>query len=141
MSWDLEEAVAYYKSQGAPGDQLALVNFLKECQQHHGGAVPKGVIPLAAEKFGVKESYFLAVIKRIPGLRLADTHTLALCAGPNCGKHKALAACAEKLCAGKAALEFVPCMRLCGKGPNIRFDGKVYHGADEALLRKLLENL
>jgi hypothetical protein len=30
-------------------------------------------------------------------------------------------------------------MRLCGKGPNIRWDGTLYHGADEALLKMLLE--
>ena len=32
-------------------------------------------------------------------LRLGNTHTLELCSGPNCGKHTALAACAEQLCA------------------------------------------
>jgi hypothetical protein len=29
-------------------------------------------------------------------------------------------------------------MRLCGKGPNLRWDGTLHHKADEALLRKLL---
>ena len=33
----------------------------------------------------------------------------------------------------------VPCMRQCGKGPNIRFDGRLYNGADEALIRSLLQ--
>ena len=33
----------------------------------------------------------------------------------------------------------VPCMRLCGKGPNIRWDGQIYHGANEALIRRLVE--
>jgi NADH:ubiquinone oxidoreductase subunit E len=32
-------------------------------------------------------------------------------------------------------------MRLCGKGPNIRFDGKLYHGADAALVEKLLDEI
>ena len=35
-------------------------------------------------------------------------------------------------------LKTIPCQRMCGKGPNIRFDGKLYHKADEALLRQLL---
>ena len=93
-----------------------------------------------AEKLAVKESYLLAVIKRIPSLRLADTHLLELCAGPNCGKRTELAALAEKLCKEnpKVTLKFTQCMRMCGKGPNIKWDGTVYNGADEALLRRLM---
>ena len=138
--WNMEEAVSYYKKQGAPSDQSALVSLLRETQQEHGGAIPKSVLPTLAEGLGVKESYLLAVIRRIPSLRLSDMHTLELCAGPNCGKHAALAACAEKLCKGKSiTLKFTPCMRLCGKGPNLKWDGKLYHKTDEALLRSLTE--
>ena len=140
MAFSLEEAVAYYKKQGAPSDQSALVSLLREVQQENGGAIPKSALPAMAEGLGVKESYLLAVIRRIPSLRLSDMHTLELCAGPNCGKHAALAACAEKLCKGKnITLKFTPCMRMCGKGPNLKWDGKLYHKADEALLRSLIE--
>lgn len=138
--WNLEEAISYYKKQGAPSDQSALVSLLREVQQENGGAVPKSALPAMAEGLGVKESYLMAVIRRIPSLRLSDMHTLELCAGPNCGKHAALAASAEKLCKGKnITLKFTPCMRLCGKGPNLKWDGKLYHKADEALLRSLTE--
>jgi len=138
--WNLEEAISYYKKQGAPSDQSALVSLLREAQQENGGAIPKSALPAMAEGLGVKESYLLAVIRRIPSLRLSDMHTLELCAGPNCGKHAALAASAEKLCKGKnITLKFTPCMRLCGKGPNLKWDGKLYHKADEALLRSLIE--
>ena len=138
--WNLEEAISYYKKQGAPSDQAALVSLLREVQQENGGAIPKSALPAMAEGLGVKESYLLAVIRRIPSLRLSDMHTLELCAGPNCGKHAALAACAEKLCKGKnITLKFTPCMRMCGKGPNLKWDGKLYHKADEALLRSLIE--
>lgn len=138
--WNLEEAVSYYKKQGAPSDQSALVSLLREVQQENGGAVPKSALPAMAEGLGVKESYLMAVIRRIPSLRLSDMHTLELCAGPNCGKHAALAASAEKLCKGKnITLKFTPCMRLCGKGPNLKWDGKLYHKADETLLRSLTE--
>ena len=41
MAWELSDAVAYYKKQGAPNDQSALVNLLLEIQQEMGGAVPK----------------------------------------------------------------------------------------------------
>lgn len=138
--WNLDEAVSYYKNQGAPSDQSALVSLLREVQQENGGAIPKASLLPLAECLGVKESYLLAVIRRIPSLHLSDMHTLELCAGANCGKHAALAACAEKLCKGKnITLKFTPCMRMCGKGPNIKWDGKLYHKADEALLRSLTE--
>ena len=142
MSWNLEEAINYYRTQGAPSDQNALLALLREIQQEFGGSIPEWTLTPVAEGYGVKTTLLLALIRRIPSLRLGDSHVLELCAGANCGKHKALAACAEKLCAGtggKVSLKFVPCMRMCGKGPNIRWDGVVHNSADEALLRKLLE--
>ena len=87
----------------------------------------------------MKESLLLALIRRYPRLRLADTHLLEICAGPNCGKHTALADAAEQLRKKGITVKFVPCMRLCGKGPNLKWDGTLYHQADEALLKKLLQ--
>ena len=141
MAWELREAAEYYKKQGAPGDQNALVGLLREMQEEFG-SIPKHLLPELAVLLGVKESFLLALIRRQPRLRLADTHSLELCAGPNCGKRAELAGFAERLCAGKSnvALKFVPCMRQCGKGPNLKWDGKLYNRADEELLRKLLEN-
>ena len=140
MNWNLEEALAYYQKQGAPGDQTALVNLLKDLQQTHG-AVPKWAIGEVAEGYGIKESFLLAIVKRIPSLRLQDTHLLQLCAGPNCGKHTALAAEAEKLCKLKGVeLKYMGCQRMCGKGPNIKFDGKLYHKATVDLLKELLKS-
>ena len=135
----MQELLDYYRRQGAPGDQTALVNLLKELQQTHGG-VPKWAVAEIAEAYKVKESFILAVVKRIPSLRLQDTHLLQLCAGPNCGKHTALAAEAEKLCKLKGVeLKYMGCQRMCGKGPNIRFDGKLYHKATVELLQELLK--
>ncbi len=134
----MEEMIAYYKRMGAPGDQNALVALLKEVQETHGG-IPNYVTAQIAEGLNVKESFLLAIIRRIPSLRLKDTHCLEICVGPNCGKHTALAAFAEKHLGKKAEIKYVPCMRLCGKGPNIKFDGKLYHKADECLLRCLAE--
>lgn len=142
MSWDLKEAVEYYGRQGAPGDQSAVISLLREVQQENGGSIPLSAPEEIAGLYGIKAGFLLALIKRIPSLRLADGHCLELCAGPNCGKRTELAALAEKLCKahpGKITLKYVPCMRLCGKGPNLRWDGKLYHQADEALLRRLME--
>ena len=140
MAWNLAESIAYYKGMGAPGDQNALVQLLREIQQVYDGGIPMHLLDTIAEGCGVKKSFLEALIRRIPSLRLADTHTLRLCAGPNCGKHTALAACAEKLAAasgGKIRLISGGCMRMCGKGPNIVWDGKVYNQATEELLKTL----
>lgn len=142
MSWSIEEAVAYYKTQGAPGNSAAAISLLREIQQENGGSIPRYLLESAAAGLGVKESYFLALLRRLPSLRLADTHCLELCGGPNCGKRAKLADFVEITYGAKPekfTWKTVPCMRLCGKGPNIRWDGKVYHQADPALLRRLIE--
>ncbi len=140
MAWDLQEAVDFYRKQGAPGDQNALLSLLREVQEEFG-SIPQFLLPRMGEMLGVKESFLLALIRRQPRLRLGDCHTLELCAGPNCGKRTELAALAEKLCAGKSnvSLKFVSCMRQCGKGPNLKWDGALHNRADEVLLRRLLE--
>ena len=140
MAWSLEEAVSYYKSQGAPSDQSAMIALLREIQQESGGSIPGGMLKTAAQSLGTKEGVLLALVKRIPSLRLSDSHVLEMCAGPNCGKARELAKQAEaaKAAGGKFTLKFVPCMRLCGKGPNVRLDGKLHHKMDPEGLRKLL---
>ena len=140
MAWDLQDTVNYYKKQGAPQDQSALLSLLREVQEAYGG-IPKGLLPEIGSILGVKESFLLALIRRQPRLRLKDTHTLELCAGPNCGKHADLAELAEKLCNGRSdvTLKFSGCMRQCGKGPNLKWDGAVHNRADAELLKKLLE--
>ena len=142
MNWNLEEAISYYRTQGAPGDQSVLIRLLREVQQEKGGAIPAFAIGVIAREYGIKEGILLALIKRIPSLRLGQGHCLELCSGPNCGKHRELAQYAEKLgreSSGKLEVKFVPCMRLCGKGPNIRWDGKLYHKATRELLDELVK--
>lgn len=135
----MKEILDYYRKQGAPGDQTALVNLLKELQQTYG-AVPKWAVGEITGEYKIKESFLLAVVKRIPSLRLQDTHLLQLCAGTNCGKCAVLAAEAEKLCKLKRVeLKYMGCQRMCGKGPNIKFDGKLYHKATVELLWELLK--
>ena len=140
--WNMEEALKWYKKMGAPSDQSALLELLREVQRENGGAIPKGVVPALAVGLSVKESYLAAVIRRFPSLRISDVHTLELCAGPNCGKAVALAADAEKLCAQRnVKLSYIGGMRMCGKGPNMKLDGKLYHKADPEMLKRLLEEL
>jgi NADH:ubiquinone oxidoreductase subunit E len=142
MSWNLNEAISYYQKQGAPRDQSSLVALLREIQQENNGSIPLYVLNIIAVSYGIKESFLQAVIKRIPSLRLSNTHCMELCAGPNCGKHVKLAAYAETLqkSSGGFTLKFVPCMRMCGKGPNVKWDGTVHHRADEELIRRLVDS-
>lgn len=142
--WNLEEAVEYYNKRGAPADQSAMIALLREVQQENGGGIPLSALPYITEHLKCKESYLKALIKRIPNLRLSDTHELVLCAGPNCSKRASLATFVGKTYGRnpkKFTVKYGPCMRLCGKGPNIKWDGKLYHGADEALIRSLADNV
>lgn len=139
MIWNLEEAMAYYKKQGAPSDQNALVRLLSEIQEEMG--LSADTLERIAREYGVKPSFLMAVVKRYPRLRLADTHCLELCAGAGCARRKALAEFVEKTYGPRPqgfTVKQVPCMRQCGKGPNIKWDGRLYSGADEALLRRLI---
>ena len=143
MTWELKEAIQYYRTQGAPADQNALTNLLREVQQEHG-AVPRWVLAVIAEDYGIKETFLQAIVRRIPSLRLENSHCLELCGGPNCSKRAKLAAFVEQTYGTKPAaftLRYSGCMRMCGKGPNLKWDGKVYNGADEALIRKLVESV
>ena len=140
MSWDLTEAINYYRRQGAPGDQLALKNLLSEIQREQGGSIPAGMLRVAAEGLGVKESFLSALVRRSPSLRLSNVHVVEVCAGPNCSRKARLDELARQ-CEGIVEVRRVSCMRLCGKGPNIRFDGKLYHNADERLLARLIDGI
>ena len=140
MEWTLQEALIHYQNMGAPTDQQALISLLREVQSENGSSISRADLGRIAEHFKIKEAILLALIRRIPSLRLSDVHILELCAGPNCGKHTALAACAEKLQKEYGfTLKYTPCMRMCGKGPNIRWDGKLYNRATEDFLKELVK--
>ena len=138
MEWNLDEALDYYHRQGAPGDQNALISLLKEIQKENG-CIPAGTPAKIAEYYGIREPLVLALIRRIPSLRLAGGHCMELCAGPNCGKSAFLADYAEKIAPRGVSVKRVGCMRLCGKGPNLRWDGTLYHKADKTLIRRMME--
>lgn len=134
-----QSLIDFYIRQGAPGDQMALAELLRQLQKEWGGAIPADRLAPLAQILGTKESFLLAIIRRLPSLRLLESRVLELCAGPNCGKHTALAAVAETLCRQTGVtFRYMPCQRMCGKGPNVKYNGRLYHGADEKLLRSLL---
>lgn len=143
MMWNFEEALRYYRSQGAPSDQNALKNLLSEIQQNQGGSIPEFVLPRIADAYGVKETFLTAIIRRYPSLHLqSGTHCLELCGGSSCTKRGHLLDFVEKTY-GKNPTAFTlrstPCMHMCGQGPMLRWDGRIYCGADEDLIRSLVE--
>jgi len=142
MDRNLSEIVEYYRSLGAPGDQNAVIGLLREVQKECGGQIPPRILEEIGSAYAVKTGFFLAFIRRIPSLRLGEGHCLEICGGPNCGKRAVLAEFVETTYGTKPAnftVKFVPCMRMCGKGPNIRWNGTVFHQADEGLIRRLVE--
>lgn len=144
MAWNLEEALAHYQTLGAPGDQNALTSLLREIRQENGGSIPGWVLPKITAAYGIKESYLTALLRRYPSLRLADTHCLELCGGRSCAGSRGLASYAQQLHSKypqRFSLKFTGCMHFCGKGPNIKWDGQLYHKADEALIRQLVESV
>lgn len=144
MPWNLTEAITYYKSLGAPQDQSVLIELLREVQKEQGGGIPRWTVSEISTALGAPESLLAALIRRIPSLRMADTHLLEICCGSNCSRRADFACAAEKYCSsapGKVTLRCIGCMRMCGKGPNIRWDGTLYNHADEALIQKLISEI
>ena len=149
--WHLKEAIAYYREQGAPRDQQALIALLKEVQAEKGGKIPKKSLEKLAESYAIKKSLLKAVIRTVPGLRHEDApHTLEVCGHKACLKNGAGRLCAFLKDAygaedggvsqgGEFSLRVAGCLKKCGKGPVIRWDGESYTHADEALIRRLLQ--
>ena len=150
MAWNLNEALAYYSRQGAPAEQQALVALLREVQDENGGAIPAACLAAVADGYGLKETFLAALIKRIPSLCTEEApHCLQLCCGPACKNQKAaqLARFVESAYQvkpggvsgqGNFSYKLTGCMKHCGRGPNIKWDGAVHEKADEALLRDLI---
>ena len=70
--WNIYEAVEYYKGQDAPQNQFALVELLKEAQEHNGGVLTDCLIEDIAALLNIKVTFLNAVIKRYPSLKTAQ---------------------------------------------------------------------
>ncbi len=149
-NWHLSEAIAYYQSIGAPQDQQALVELLHEVQREKGGTIPKRSIERIATAYDVKKSFLRAMIKTIPSLYAEDApHTLEICGKRDCMKQGAepLSDFIERTYqvrnggvseTGGFCYHITQCLKKCGKGPVIRWDGRIYTHADAALIRALV---
>ena len=148
-SWNIHEAVEYYKGQDAPQNQFALVELLKEAQEHNGGVLTDCIIEDIAVLLNIKVTFLNAVIKRYPSLKTAQApHRLEVCGGKNCAvngsaallKHIRGAYGAESggiSTKGGFSFKICGCLKHCGKGPNIKWDGEIYNAATPELIKKL----
>lgn len=147
--WNIHEAVEYYKGQDAPQNQFALVELLKEAQEHNGGVLTDCLIEDIAALLNIKVAFLNAVIKRYPSLKTAQVpHRLEVCGGKNCAvngsaallKHISGAYGAESggiSTKGGFSFKICGCLKHCGKGPNIKWDGEIYNAATPELIKKL----
>lgn len=150
-SWNIHEAVEYYKGQDAPQNQFALVELLKEAQEHNGGVLTDCLIEDIAALLNIKVTFLNAVIKRYPSLKTAQApHSLEVCGGKNCAangsaallKHIRGAYGAESggiSTRGGFSFKICGCLKHCGKGPNIKWDGEIYNAATPELIKKLAD--
>ena len=150
MSESLQEIVTYYKNQGAPGDQVALLSCLREAQQACGGMLDSAAQAQIAALLGVKPSYLQAVAKRISDLKLSGAaHTLTVCTGVNCTRkgseirrylEQELGAQPDKtFLGGKWMYRTAGCQRACRTAPNVRIDGELITGITLDALKKRLQ--
>lgn len=150
--WTLDEAIAYYKEQDAAQNQQLLVELLREVQEHNNGVLSQVAVEEISLALGLKLSFLQAIIKRYPSLRTeVAPHLLEVCGGPNCAKNNSLAllkfiateygvssgGISQK---GRFAYKICGCMKMCGIGSNVKWDGIVYNQVDKDKLQAIIHN-
>lgn len=146
LSDELREIIEYYRGQGAPQDQQMVIALLREAQEACGGVLTADVMEAIAQAYGVKQTFLLAFVRRVPALRFeAAPHRLEICG--TCRAGAKLRDFIERtygvksgLVNGNAGFSYhvVPCMKNCKNGPSVRWDGTLHSHADEALIRQLI---
>jgi len=143
---ELCELIGYYREQGAPQDQQMIIALLREAQEAVGGVLSQDAIDTIAQEYAMKSSMLHAIIRRVPGLRCETAkHRLEVCG--TCRAGAKLREEIERIYGVRSGAVSVqagfvyrvtPCMKNCRNGPSIRWDGKLYGGADAALVRELI---
>lgn len=149
-NWELQEAISYYRTQGAPAAQEALVALLREVQSENGGVLPDAALSEIAAAYGLRETFLSAIVRRYPSLRPQQApHRLELCGGANCTRQSsaALRSAVEAAygvknggisAAGGFSFRVTGCMKNCGKGPSLKWDGRLFAKATPELLHRLV---
>ena len=112
--------------------------------------MPEKSLHKIADAYGLKKSFLKAIIRQIPTLRTEEApHCLELCGKKTCARDGA-GSLAEFIQTayevkdggvsqkGGFSYRVVGCLKKCGKGPVIRWDGAVYTHADQKLIQALV---
>ena len=103
-----------------------------------------------AAAYGLRESFLTAVLRRYPSLRTQQApHRLEICGGPNCARQSSarLMAHIERTYGvrsggisqtGGFSYRVIGCMKHCGKGPNLKWDGQIYNGVTPERVDRLI---
>ena len=143
---EIRELIEYYREQGAPADQQMIIALLREAQEVCGGVLMQSTLEEIASAYAMKVTALQALIRRVSDLRCEGAaHRLEICGG--CKAGAGLAAFVERAYGAKSGAacpagflyRVVPCMKNCKNGPSIRWDGALYSRADEAMIRRLIE--
>lgn len=149
--WRLDEAIAFYQSQGAPHDKQALIELLTEVQKEKGGEIPKKALHKIANAYDVKKSFLRVIIQQVPTLQLEEPpHKLRICGKKACGKNggRELAEFVMQTYdvedggfsdIGDFSFKLVGCLDKCRKGPVIKWDGVIYTHATPEMIRDLVD--
>ena len=143
----IREIIEHYRDQGAPQDQQMLIALMREAQEETGGVLSQAVIEEIAAALGMKQTLLLALIRRVPSLRMENAaHRLEVCG--TCRAGAALRAAIERTygvksgaCCEAAGFSYhvTPCMKNCKNGPSVKWDGMLYSRADMNLVRALID--
>ena len=145
---ELQEIIEAYRARGAARDQNELVQLLREAQAVYGGVLPQTALDDIAAALGLKRTFLDAVLKRYPSIKTeAVRHSLTVCQGPSCGRRRELLDFLSRaygvepggVAAAGFRLQSGGCMKNCGRGPCVRWDGTVYTGMTPESLRALIE--
>lgn len=148
MGQELQKIIEAYSARGAARDQNELVQLMREAQALYGGVLPQTALDGIAAVLGLKRTFLDAVLRRYPSIKTESArHTLAVCCGKNCAKRDALADFVQQEYSvqpggvAKAGFRFqaAGCMKNCGKGPCVKWDGEIHTGMTAEKLRQLIE--
>jgi NADH:ubiquinone oxidoreductase subunit E len=137
--------------QGYHADRSSLLMILQDiCDLYN--YLPPQVVPLLAERLGVKESiiYSVATFYRSISLEPQGKYIISVCTGTAChvrGAEKVMEAIQDKLNIKEGqttddflfTLQAVRCLGCCASGPVLMVNKEIHGGIDRLSAEKLLE--
>jgi NADH:ubiquinone oxidoreductase subunit E len=137
--------------QGYHADRTSLLMMLQDiCDLYN--YLPPSVVPLVAERLGVKESliYSVATFYKSISLEPQGKYIIRVCTGTAChvrGADKVMEAIQDKLSIKEGqttddllfTLQAVRCLGCCASGPVLMVNKEIHGGIDRSRAEKLLE--